>query len=205
MVKKTDGPAGQAGEGVPAGKTTEPKPNPKPNPEDKPIVDTAPAEDSPESVFASKLPEHLRTALTPVLMDRSGLAGFYHVGVRSGCPVQQPTLGGVTFPRMTDPPIRNKPTGLSVDRNRRAGDYVWMEAEKVVEVAKAIGRRIVRWKGSVGELRLTHDVAGKPKPRYRPKKDDQPLGNFVYIKPAQAGDDLPMEKSGPVFADIGKK
>lgn len=126
---------------------------------------------------------------------------LYWFGVTRDCPMDQITMGGVTFCRETQP-VRRTETRHGVGewvRDRMIGDRAEFTAEQVDRIIAGARVRVVRTTGKDDSLKarvqLTHHsvpvdakdenspTVMKPLARYRRSANDSAVINYVYMVP----------------------
>ncbi len=109
-------------------------------------------------------------------------------GTLKGSPRQNLDFAGVTFPAFSNPPDENDPTGA--ERIRFAGMMNTLDEAQVAAVRKAIAKKVVRWRthpvkdkktDEVENVRTTGDVLDTEAKLYIRRKDDEPIGRYVYM------------------------
>lgn len=129
----------------------------------------------------------------------------YWVGAMPGCPIQNPTAGGVAFPSFTGEHI-NAAGDMLPDKQLSKGSYVDLTEEQVEVVKIAVLLRMVRFSyGGDGDQFERGDVEN-PRPKNRPRahmvmldsprnrdgyryaasRNDVPLARLVYMHNVEA-------------------
>lgn len=117
-------------------------------------------------------------------MDRR----WYHIWCDDGCVLEQPTVGGVCFPRTTKVALESHDSGKT-EWSSRKGDYLELSTEQVERVKAAVGTRVQRV--------LRSSQAGRPIGRvyvlgsinYSPLPQDEPLGKYLHIREVEGPPD----------------
>lgn len=113
----------------------------------------------------------------------------YYVGTLPSCPVQNVTVGGISFPRFRGNPTfddRGRP-----DRELDFGIFIDLAEAEVSFVQKAVSTRVLRLLGKEPEpgkddpertpsrrRAAIYPIDGK---NYHHREGDQPLGRFLYM------------------------
>jgi hypothetical protein len=145
----------------------------------------------------------VRASMAP--LPDSAATRLYWFGVTRDCPMDQITMGGVTFCRETQP-VRRTESKFGVGewvRDRMIGDRADLTAEQVERIIAAARVRVVRTAGGGDSLKarvhLTHhavpvdakdensETVVKPLARYRRSANDSAVVGYVYMVPV---DDL---------------
>ncbi len=116
---------------------------------------------------------------TPADVEREAEAVLYWVGTFDDCPVQNVTLGGISFPRYTERVIDDG--GMITKRSPARGAMTWLSPDQVDRIETAIKNRIVRWRGRGAQRRGTVALNRAGDARYRKMTGDEPLGHYVYM------------------------
>lgn len=95
---------------------------------------------------------------------------IYHVGTRRGSPLQNATIGGISFPEYSGGTLTNDP--------KRQGARVRLTPSRVKAIQKNIGTRVVRWAGEGKERRGT--VLSTLSDGFVPVAGDEPLAKYLY-------------------------
>jgi len=111
----------------------------------------------------------------------------YWLGTADTCPVQNVTVGGITFPRAMGELIDKDGGGQPTFTGGR-GDMVELTDDQVERIQKAVARKVLRWVGSGANRRpMKLDMDS---PYYIQQKADEPLGRYLYMLRT---DDLPFD------------
>lgn len=143
----------------------------------------------------------VRARMAPLPVSAS--TRLYWFGVTKDCPMDQITMGGVTFVRETQP-MRRTESKFGVGewvRDRMVGDRADFTAEQVERIIAGARVRVVRTTGSGESLKarvhLTHHsvpsdpkdensaTVVKPLSRYRRSANDSPVIDYVYMVPVE--------------------
>lgn len=101
----------------------------------------------------------------------------FWLGTMPGCPVQNITVAGVSFPLYTGNPRQNESTGALMDP--RYGAEVNLRKDQVEKVLKCLPLMVLRLMGPAGKKRgLILWVGSKS---YQPQSNDEPLARYVYM------------------------
>lgn len=127
----------------------------------------------------------------------------YWVGSMPGCPIQNPTAGGVVFPYFTGEHI-NAAGDLLDDKQLSKGTYVDLTEEMVNTVKEGVRLRVVRFdhgepgdryedgevenaapKGARAHIVMLDGPKNRKGYRYAPDRKDVPLARYVYMHNAE--------------------
>lgn len=111
---------------------------------------------------------------------------WYHVGTLASCPCQNVELAGVSFPRYTNPPVRNEDGSVRTgarklpDRQWRKGDYIFLSDAKVEAIKEAASFKVCWWsndksRGTIYDTRY---------PLYNRRIGTEPLARHIFMYPA---------------------
>ena len=127
------------------------------------------------------------SAATAATRDTNTRTTFW-CGTLKGAPKQNLSFAGVTFPAFSDPCDEGDPTGAT--RTRFAGMMNTLDPDQVKACRESIARKVVRWRWhderdpktkKVERVRTTGDVYDTTQKLFRPQKDDEPVGRYIYM------------------------
>ena len=101
---------------------------------------------------------------------------WFKVWSLPGCVSENPTFGGIAFPRKTRVPISE--VDGKTDWSSRQGDYVQLTEDQVQKIHAAIRREVQRvfdHKSGRGKIYV------KESPNYIPYDEDKPMSEFVRM------------------------
>lgn len=106
----------------------------------------------------------------------------YWVGTTPECPVQNVTVGGISFARFTGIPTFDS-SGVP-DRKLDMGCEIDLGQDQVELIQKAVSIRVIRRVGSQedpGKRRGIIVLIDGGRHKYRPQSSDEPLARFLYM------------------------
>lgn len=115
----------------------------------------------------------------------------YWIGTTPECPIQNVTVGGVSFPRFRGNPVFDQPGGAP-DREIVHGAMVQLTEEQVALVAAGVRIRCIRIYSPTTDENIVDNETVRRKvtsahmlmtdsASYRPAPEDVPLARFLYM------------------------
>jgi hypothetical protein len=124
----------------------------------------------------------------------------YHCGALETLPFYSVTVGGYSFPRVTELVTVDEQTRETL-RAPRPGAFYELSELEVARIKDAISRKVVRWankerhKGYILNVKESDGSANK---RYRKIENDEPLGKHLYMKEVPA--ELDIKPGSPLVS-----
>lgn len=123
------------------------------------------------------------TAVVKVVAQAKQPRKAWWVGTLAGAPVENVTVGGISFPRRTD--LVGTDGDGQTTRSSRPGAIVHLTDAEVARIHKALPNKVVRSirrpDGTVSRAAL-YDVRGTPDVPFSPGEGDEPLARFVFMQ-----------------------
>ncbi len=103
----------------------------------------------------------------------------YHIGTMPGSPIQNITLGGVSFPRMTEEiKLSRNASPASTQRNPQPGEIIELSPSQVDRILEGASCKVVRMRGTSGKIYSSKSATFKAHPH------DIPIEKFIYMRMA---------------------
>ena len=97
---------------------------------------------------------------------------LYHVGTRRGSPLQNATIGGISFPLFTK--------GALIGENKVQGARVRLTPSQIAKIQLGLATKVVRWSSVPGSGERRGTVLSANGIGYQPEVGDEPLAKHLY-------------------------